>query len=77
MSTDYQRIAQAIAYLDANYRAQPSLEQLAAEMHMSPSHLQRLFRSWAGISPKRFIQYLTVEQAKQRLDESHSVLDAA
>ncbi|RIK41743.1 MAG: 6-O-methylguanine DNA methyltransferase [Chloroflexi bacterium] len=75
--TDYDRIAAAIQYLETNYRDQPELDDLAAHLHLSPFHLQRLFTRWAGISPKRFVQYLTAEHAKQRLAESQSVLDAA
>jgi AraC family transcriptional regulator of adaptative response/methylated-DNA-[protein]-cysteine methyltransferase len=77
LSTDYQRVAAAIHYLETNYRNQPELDDLAAHLHLSPFHLQRLFTRWAGISPKRFVQYLTAEHAKQRLNEEQSVLDAA
>ena len=76
-SSDYQLIAAAIAYLEANHRGQPSLEELAAHLAISPFHLQRLFKRWAGISPKRFVQFLTVEHAKQLLVESRTMLDAA
>ena len=74
---DYQLIAAAIAYLEANRLAQPSLDDLAAHLAISPFHLQRLFKRWAGISPKRFLQFLTVEHAKGLLADSHSLLDAA
>lgn len=77
MSTDYDTIAAAIAYLEANFDQQPGLEELAAYLHLSPYHLQRLFTRWAGISPKRFLQFLTAGYARQLLDESHSVLEAA
>jgi AraC family transcriptional regulator of adaptative response/methylated-DNA-[protein]-cysteine methyltransferase len=77
LSSDYQLIAAAIAYLEANHRSQPSLEELAAHLAISPYHLQRLFKRWAGISPKRFVQFLTIEHAKQLLAESHTMLDAA
>ncbi len=77
MSTDYDTIAAAIRYLEANFTQQPSLEDLAAHLHLSPYYLQRLFKRWAGISPKRFLQFLTADYARQLLDESHSVLDAA
>ena len=50
---------------------------MAARLHLSPAHFQRIFRRWAGISPKRFVQYLTLEHAKQQLANSHSVLDTA
>jgi AraC family transcriptional regulator, regulatory protein of adaptative response / methylated-DNA-[protein]-cysteine methyltransferase len=76
-SSDYQMIAAAIAYLEANHRSQPSLEELAAHLAISPFHLQRLFKRWAGISPKRFVQFLTVEHAKELLAESRTMLDAA
>ena len=76
-SSDYQLIAAAIAFLEANHRSQPSLEELADHLAVSPFHLQRLFKRWAGISPKRFVQFLTVEHAKQLLAESRTMLDAA
>ena len=76
-SSDYQLIAAAIAYLETNHRSQPSLEELASHVAISPFHLQRLFKRWAGISPKRFVQFLTVEHAKQLLAESRTLLDAA
>ncbi len=77
MSTAYQRIAQAIEFLEQHYQEQPSLEALAERLALSPFHLQRLFTQWAGVSPKRFIQYLTAEHAKQLLANAHSVLDTA
>jgi AraC family transcriptional regulator of adaptative response/methylated-DNA-[protein]-cysteine methyltransferase len=63
-TTDYKRIETAIAYLAAHVREQPTLEVLAAQVHLSPWHFQRLFCRWAGISPKRFLQALTLEQSK-------------
>lgn len=74
---DYALVAQAIRYLEQHVQAQPSLDELAAQVHVSPYHLQRVFTRWAGISPKRFLQLLTVDYAKAALDESRSVLDAA
>ena len=74
---DYQRIAAAIQYLTQHRQQQPSLQALAAAIGLSPFHCQRLFQRWAGISPKKFLQYLTVEHAKTLLAQSHSVLDAA
>lgn len=74
---DYRLIAEAIAYLETNHRRQPSLEELAAHLALSPFHLQRLFKRWAGISPKRFVQFLTVEHAKELLARSHDLLHAA
>jgi AraC family transcriptional regulator of adaptative response/methylated-DNA-[protein]-cysteine methyltransferase len=74
---DFERIGHAIEYLVAHYDKQPGLDDVAAEVGLSPFHFQRLFSRWAGISPKRFIQYLTLEHAKRVLAESASVLDAA
>ncbi|MEO1514807.1 MAG: methylated-DNA--[protein]-cysteine S-methyltransferase [Bacteroidota bacterium] len=73
----YQLIAQAIRYLQAHHTEQPSLEDIAAQVHLSKFHFQRLFRQWAGISPKQFLQYLTIEQAKQSLRRGQSTLQTA
>lgn len=75
MAADYIRIEKAIRYLESNYREQPSLDDLARHLGLSSFHFQRLFRRWVGISPKRFLQFLTVEYAKGLLDESRSLLD--
>lgn len=77
MTSDYERIAKAIHYLETNFQRQPSLEDLAAYLHLSPYHLQRLFKRWAGISPKRFTQFLTAGYARQLLAESHDILETA
>ena len=61
--TDYERIERAIRYLEANYQRQPDLKELARGAGLSEFHFQRLFRRWAGISPKRFVQYLTAGHA--------------
>ena len=74
---DYERVGAAIRYLEDNIREQPVLSDVAAAVNMSEFHFQRLFRRWAGITPKRFLQYLTVGYAKEALDESRSVLDTA
>ena len=73
---DYSRIEKAILFLEENYRRQPELREVARNVHLSEYHFQRLFRRWAGISPKRFIQFLTLAHAKRLLGGSHSVLDA-
>ena len=73
---DYERIEAAILYLEARFRDQPSLDDVAREAGLSPHHFQRLFRRWAGISPKRFAQYLTLDYAKAQLEASASILDA-
>lgn len=77
MNTDYQRIAQAIAYIESHFSQQPSLSEVAASIHLSPWHFQRLFRRWAGVSPKQFLQYLTVEHAKNMLAQSQSILEVS
>lgn len=77
MPSDYQRIEQAIGYLTSHFRQQPSLAEVAAQLGLSEHHFQRLFSRWAGVSPKRFLQYLTAEYARELLQSSHSVLDAA
>ena len=74
---DYEQIAQAIAYLRDNARQQPSLEQVASQSGLSPWHFQRKFKAWVGVSPKRFLEFLTVQHAKELLDKSASVLDTA
>ena len=76
LSEDYQRIAQAIAYIEANAERQPTLEEVAASVGLSEYHFQRVFSRWAGISPKRFLQFLTKENAKRLLPDQ-SVLDTA
>ena len=75
-SLDYLRIKKAISFLQANYTRQPDLQEVARSVHLSEYHFQRLFTRWAGISPKRFLQYLTLEHAKRALKESRTVLDA-
>jgi AraC family transcriptional regulator of adaptative response/methylated-DNA-[protein]-cysteine methyltransferase len=75
--TDYARIERAIHFIEANVRRRPSLEEVAAGAGLSPFHFQRLFRRWAGISPKRFVQYLTAGEAERALRASASLLEAA
>ena len=74
-SEDYLRIEQAILYLERNYKEQPELGEVAANIGLSEYHFQRLFSRWAGVSPKRFIQFLTKEGAKNLLDQSENLLD--
>ncbi len=76
LSTDYLRIAQAIRYIEANTHRQPELGEIAANVNLSEYHFQRLFTRWAGISPKRFLQFLTKENAKRLLAHSADLLDA-
>ena len=76
MNDDYSRIEKAIRYLEEHVYDQPGLEQVARQVHLSSYHFQRLFTRWAGVSPKRFLQFLSLEHAK-RLLESSTQLDAA
>src|SRR5262245_3888717 len=74
---DYRRIERAIAFLHERHLEQPELADMARHVHLSEFHFQRLFSRWAGISPKRFVQFLTVEHAKQQLAASKALLDAS
>ena len=76
-NADYQLIAEAIAFIRDNAVWQPALEEIAARVGLSPWHFQRKFTAWVGVSPKRFLEFLTVQHAKELLDKSASVLDAA
>ena len=69
---DFSRIAEAIEYINANYRDQPDLDEVAQNIHLSPFHFQRMFTNWAGVSPKKFLQFITVEHAKKILQQSKS-----
>ena len=73
---DYSRVAAAIEFLGENWRDHPSLEAVAAKVGLSPAHFQRLFTRWAGISPKQFVQAITLDNARAILRDSASVLDA-
>lgn len=75
--SDYDRIESAMAYLVDRATAQPSLEEVAAHVHLSPYHFQRLFCRWAGTTPKRFLQALTLERGKELLDDSRSLLEVS
>lgn len=74
---DYQRIEKAITYLRAHFLEQPDLAIVARVVHLSEYHFQRLFTRWVGISPKRFIQFLTIEYAKRQLEASKALLEVA
>lgn len=76
--SDYDRIAGAIDYIVANAGNQPRLADIAAQVNLSPYHFQRLFSRWAGLTPKQFLQVITVERAKRLLSEdSLPLLDAS
>lgn len=74
---NYHRIEKAIQFLEENFQRQPELDEVAEKVHLSPFHFQRLFTEWAGISPKRFLQFLTVGFLKQRLRETKNLSEAA
>ena len=73
---DYRRIEKALHFLETHFHRQPELAEVAAAANLSEYHFQRLFSRWVGISPKRFLQYLTKEYAKERLRASRSLLTA-
>lgn len=75
---NYQRIAQAIEYLNLHFKNQPSLDEISGTIGLSPFHFQRMFTEWAGVSPKKFMQYLSIEYAKDLLKKEHtSLIDIA
>ena len=74
---NYSRIEQAILYLEQNFQHQPELEEVAEKVHLSPFHFQRIFTEWAGISPKRFLQYLTVDYLKGKLEQAKNLTEVA
>lgn len=73
-ATDYERIAAAIDYIRNNFKAQPNLDEVAAAMHLSPFHFQRLFTEWAGVSPKKFLQYISIAHARTLLKDKGATL---
>jgi AraC family transcriptional regulator of adaptative response/methylated-DNA-[protein]-cysteine methyltransferase len=76
--TDYERIADAITYINTNFKQQPTLEQIAEAVHLSPFHFQKMFTDWAGVSPKKFLQYISLGYAKDLLKNKQATLfDAA
>lgn len=74
-AVDYQRIEKAISFLEKNFSRHPDLHEIARSVHLSEYHFQRLFSRWVGLSPKRFMQFLTKEHAKELLRQSRNVLD--
>ena len=74
---DYARVEAAIRFLSDNYQDQPGLGQMSEAAGLSEAHFQKMFAKWAGLSPKRFVQYLTLEHAKRALETSQSVLDVS
>ena len=74
--TDYERIKKAIEFIQSNFQQQPDLDAVAKEVYLSPFHFQRLFKDWAGVSPKKFLQYISLQHAKKLL-QHHTITDAA
>jgi len=72
--TNFSRIEEAIGYITTNFKTQPGLDEVAEKIHLSPYHFQRLFTDWAGVSPKKFLQYITVEYAKNILKDKQATL---
>src|SRR6187200_306969 len=73
-SINFTRIAAAIDYINTHFKTQPALDDIAENIHVSPSHFQRLFTEWAGTSPKKFLQYISVQHAKKMLQDNNATL---
>lgn len=71
---NFERIVAAIEYIKTHFKSQPGLEEIAAHVHMSPHHFQRMFTDWAGTSPKKFLQYISIQYAKSLLSEKKTTL---
>ena len=71
---NFDRIAEAIGYINTNFKQQPNLDEIAEIVHLSPFHFQRLFTEWAGVSPKKFLQFISIEHAKKLLKEEQTTL---
>lgn len=74
---DFQRIELAINYIRTHFKEQPSLDEIAAAVNLSPHHFHRLFSEWAGVSPKKFLQYTTIEYAKTHLKNQKTIFDVS
>ena len=74
---DYYRVAEAIEYLTDNFKSQPDLTDVARQVHLSPSHFQRIFKEWAGVSPKKFMQYLSLDYLRERIFDTQNLNQAA
>ena len=74
---NYYRVEKAISYLSDNFKAHPPLAEIARNVHVSPFHLHRIFTDWVGITPKQFLQYLTVDYLKQKLRATANMIEAA
>jgi len=76
MKTDFERIEKAIRYIQENFKSQPELDEVASHIYLSPFHFQKLFKEWAGVSPKKFLQFISIEHAKKMLQDNHTIADA-
>ena len=75
--TDYERIEKAIVYIQKNFKDQPDLDAVACQVYLSPFHFQKLFKNWAGVSPKKFLQFISVKYAKDLLKQNLSLRDVS
>lgn len=75
--TNYERVARAIEYIHQNHSRQPDLDEVAKQVHVSPFHFQRMFKEWAGVTPKKFLQYISAEHAKNLLKQNLSLSDVS
>ncbi|MGE5109020.1 MAG: methylated-DNA--[protein]-cysteine S-methyltransferase [Sphingobacteriales bacterium] len=75
--TNYEKIKTAIEFITENFQQQPDLDEVAKQVHVSPFHFQRMFKDWAGVSPKKFLQYISIQHAKQLLQQNNNIADTA
>ncbi|MCO5949128.1 bifunctional helix-turn-helix domain-containing protein/methylated-DNA--[protein]-cysteine S-methyltransferase [Mucilaginibacter flavidus] len=75
--TNYSRIEDAIGYIRSNFKNQPTLDEIAEKVHLSSFHFQRIFTDWAGVSPKKFLQYISLDHAKKMLASQATLFDTA
>lgn len=74
---DYQRIAKAITFIKEHSTEQPNLDDIAGAVHLSPYHFHRLFKKWAGVTPKAFLQYISLDHAKELLQQNQTIEEAS
>jgi len=77
LTVNYYRIEKAIGYLTANFRTRPDLDEIAEKVNLSPFYFQRMFLDWVGLTPKKFIQYLTLNHLKSQIQQTQNVIEAA
>lgn len=75
--TNYERVEKAIGYLSDHYQQQPDLDEVAKQVYLSPFHFQKIFKDWAGVSPKKFLQYISIQHAKKLLEKNNTLADVA